>query len=108
MDLEIAILAAVGASLLAGAAGVVWGRGTVENVTLSEPVYEPYATDGTLNPGVGGHVHEADKFPFVSTFDSTGWHCDCGKHVHVYSTKIEGTEEKRCICGEEGVGKVWA
>lgn len=83
---EIAILASVASALLAGSAGVVFGRGTLET-------YAPSRQLETVN---SAHVHEA------TTMNAGGWFCDCGKHLHSFS------QEGRCICGAEGTGKVWA
>lgn len=92
----------VGASLLAGAAGVVWGRGTVEHETpLALMQLETMASAGTVTVD-SAHVHEG------TTFDRTGWHCDCGLHLHVYTFGIEDSEDKRCVCGATGTGKEWS
>ena len=88
---EIAILAIVGAAVLAGTAGIVFGRGTVEDF------YHPAEFRSTASVTVRStHVHEA------TTFDRTGWHCECGLHKHVYS------DANRCVCGKTGIGKEWA
>ena len=44
MELELTALAVAGTSLLAGALGVVWGRGTVETVSLTQPMVGVIAT----------------------------------------------------------------
>lgn len=102
MDLEIALIGMVGASLLAGAAGVVWGRGTVEHETpLALMQLETMASGGTVTVD-SSHVHEA------TSLDETGWHCDCGQHMHSYMFIVKDSEEQRCVCGATGTGKEWS
>lgn len=95
---EIAILASIGSALLAGTAGVLWGRGTVwdaDNMTLN-------ASSRQLETFDSAHEHAA------GTFDNTGWHCECGKHMHSFMFNVEDSDDKRCVCGKTGTGKEWS
>lgn len=101
MDLELTALAIAGAAALSGAVGVVWGRGTIEpepsRLTIAQ------ADVGTASFTIdSAHVHEG------TTFDNTGWHCDCGKHLHVYTFESPIADQKKCVCGKDGTGKEWS
>lgn len=99
--MEITIAASIVSAVLA--ASVAW---LVKKAPAPEviEVMVPMALETVQLATVdSAHQHEA------TTFDRTGWHCECGQHKHVYMFKVEGEEEiKRCVCGKTGIGKEWS
>lgn len=105
MDVELVVLALAGTAALSGAIGVVWGRGTLDEGWPAPSMQLETVDSGTTSLhvyDVGAHEHAA------TTFDSSGWACDCGQHYHSFMFAIKGSDEMRCVCGKTGTGKEWA
>lgn len=86
---ELEILGLVGASVLTAGVTYLFALMRINKMNAPTPTVQLETVDSA-------HVHEA------TTMNAAGWHCDCGKHLHSFSTA------GRCICGAEGEGKVWA